>query len=104
MTHLTSEQLSARFSGELSPSEMVGVERHLQECLACQADFEGLSRTIKAVQALPRVSAPPDLARNIRLRIHGTGSKTPLPLWENSLHSPPPRWGRVGVGVTPHQA
>lgn len=76
--------------GELSPVAASDVKRHLEACEACATEYRTLSRTSNALRHLPRLEAPPSLARAIRRRIdeevHGM-----LPILRGELLSSLPR-------------
>jgi hypothetical protein len=57
--------LSAFLDGEADASERRLVEEHLSACAACRAELEGLRRTVAGVKGLPKLAAPPELARRI---------------------------------------
>ncbi len=73
MAHLNREQLgellSAYLDGELVASEKALVERTLQRDPEARQTFEELRRTVRAVQSLPRHSAPSSVAEAVRVQL-----------------------------------
>jgi hypothetical protein len=66
-------RLSDYLDGALPPAEAKALEGHLAGCAACQHDLALLRRSIGFVRALPRVTAPPDFASQVRRRAHKAG-------------------------------
>ena len=52
------ERMSAWLDGELAPREAEDMRRHLASCASCNAEFEQLQQTVRAVKDLPVVPAP----------------------------------------------
>lgn len=64
----------------LSPNELQAVEAHLEECLRCAQKFRFESSLVEGIRArLRRLSIPPSLSRNIRLRLRADLPKEPFP-------------------------
>lgn len=64
-----SERLSAYLDGETTAVESREVGRHLTACAVCRAELAALQRLHEALAGLA-VAAPPDLARQVRRRLH----------------------------------
>jgi anti-sigma factor RsiW len=62
--------LSAHLDGELTPDEAATVEAHLAACDECRSDLAGLRAARSALRASPRLTAPPDFARELVLARH----------------------------------
>ena len=52
MNHLTEEQLVLYHFGDADGAEAGSIEEHLHGCASCQADLDGIRRTLLAVDAL----------------------------------------------------
>jgi hypothetical protein len=52
MNHLTEEQLVVYHFGDADGAEAGSIEEHLHGCASCQADLDGIRRTLLAVDAL----------------------------------------------------
>ena len=52
MNHLTEEQLVLYHFGDADRAEAGSIEEHLHGCAACQADLDGIRRTLLAVDSL----------------------------------------------------
>jgi hypothetical protein len=66
----TQEFLSEYIEGRLDRPMRVAVEAHLQECHACSSDVAALKSVWTALDAVPTVEPPPDLARRITAAVH----------------------------------
>jgi hypothetical protein len=53
MNHLSEEQLVLYHYGDADRGEAGPIEEHLHSCASCQADLDGIRRTLSAVDALP---------------------------------------------------
>jgi hypothetical protein len=62
------ELISAYLDGELTPDERAEAERLLESSSQLRADLEDFSRLSDLIRALPRESAPPELAAAIRAK------------------------------------
>lgn len=62
------ELISAYLDGELTPDERAEAERLLEASSQLRADLEDFSRLSDLIRALPRESAPPELAAAIRAK------------------------------------
>jgi anti-sigma factor (TIGR02949 family) len=60
------EEFSALLDGELEIENQDGLERHLAECSECLRELDSLKKVSDAYETLPNVSAPDDLADEIR--------------------------------------
>ena len=73
--HITAEQLSAFFDGELTPGDAAIVERHVAECTECLEELSAMERTRRAMHMLPT----PPASENLWDRIEGAlPKKAPL--------------------------
>ena len=61
--------LSAAAGGDLSADDRMSVERHLQECPECNAEYSELKAVLAALKAAPELEPPPWLAARIMARI-----------------------------------
>ena len=64
--HQTRELFEEHRRRELEPERAAAVEAHLQECPACRAAWAREEAVAALVRALPRLPAPPALARQVR--------------------------------------
>jgi hypothetical protein len=63
------EELSALLDGVLPEERAVELRRHLESDAALRKEYEELRRTIAAVRALPRPSAPPELRARLEQKL-----------------------------------
>ncbi|MBI2921142.1 MAG: zf-HC2 domain-containing protein [Planctomycetes bacterium] len=70
----TRESFSDLVDRTLPDADRAGVERHVEQCAACRAELDEFRRTIAAVAALPRRSAPRNFAAGVMARIRAEGA------------------------------
>ena len=64
------QRLDDYIDRELSPGEVLMVERHLEECLLCAAQYRFEIRLIRDIRSrLRRIALPGDLMTRIKLRL-----------------------------------
>lgn len=61
--------LSAYLDGELSPGELLRVERHLSRCPMCADEVDSLRQTIALVASLDEVEVPPSFHTRLHERL-----------------------------------
>ena len=61
--------LSAYLDGAITGKQMYSLDRHLQDCTPCRADYESLRRTQLLLAGMGRARAPEDLSLKLRLAI-----------------------------------
>lgn len=55
--------------GTLSPDQRLSLESHLDGCEACRQDDMSLREAVRKLEALPRVTAPPELMLRLGPRL-----------------------------------
>jgi hypothetical protein len=73
--------LSDLLDGSLPDDVRTGVNGHLQECLPCRAEREGLEDTLHALRTLPAGKAPAELLERVRRGIAREQARG-APLWK----------------------
>ena len=64
------KRLGAYWDGELSDTEMMSVERHLEKCESCRAFLSDLEKLEQLLLALEAPSAPDNLISRIEAEVH----------------------------------
>lgn len=70
----TRESFSDLIDRTLSEADRAEVERHVAQCAPCRAELDDFRRTIAAVAALPRRSAPRNFAAGVMAKIKAEGA------------------------------
>lgn len=88
--HLSHDELVLYFYGEAD----AGTSRHVAECAQCRAQFEELSRLLKAVPAAVTPERPDDYGTQVwnRIRAHLPEAPVRRPWWQL-----PQRWGAIAA-------
>jgi len=73
-------KLSAYIDGEVSGTERLAIESHLQQCSTCSEALEELQRTILQVKSLEEQDPPEWLTRRIMTRVREEAEE-PEPFW-----------------------
>jgi putative zinc finger protein len=68
--------LSPYFDGAVTGAEMQSIERHLQHCPACLAEYNSLRLTQQMLNSVRRVQPPADLGLKLRLAISHEAAAT----------------------------
>jgi anti-sigma factor (TIGR02949 family) len=63
------DRLSEYLDEEMASAERSELVSHIERCRSCASELETIRRTVELVSSLPRLSAPPELAREVRTRI-----------------------------------
>ena len=72
------ERLSDYLDGTLGEEALREVEAHLSSCARCLENSKELSTTIKAVESLPEVDAPPGFSERVMVRVREEAARKPL--------------------------
>lgn len=93
MNHLSHDELILHFYGE----PVAGAARHMAGCAQCRAQFEELSRLLKAVSAPAVPERPGDYGTVVwnRIRAHLPEASARRPWWQL-----PQRWGAIAAVAT----
>lgn len=73
--------LSAYLDGAITGRQMHSLGRHLQECNACDGEYNSLRRAQSLVSNLGRAKAPEDLSLRLRLAISHEAARRRQPWW-----------------------
>jgi hypothetical protein len=77
--------LSPYLDGAVTGTEMQGVQRHLDECVACMREYRALRQTQQVLMSVGRVQEPADLGLKLRLAISREAAETRKPRFEGLL-------------------
>jgi hypothetical protein len=75
--------LSAYLDGAITGRQMYSLDQHLQNCSACNQEYESLRRTQALLSNVGRAKAPEDLSLNLRLALSHEAARRRQPLWGN---------------------
>jgi len=79
--------LSAYLDGAITGRQMYSLDQHLQNCSACDQQYESLRRTQALLSKVGRPKAPEDLSLKLRLALSHEAARRREPLWGNlGLH------------------
>lgn len=79
------EILSPYLDGFLEPEEQRKVERHLESCPACQAQYADLRHTVELLRELPEVTPPAGFRKQLREQLEAL--EQPVPVATGSARS-----------------
>ena len=68
MSHLRPDEIDLLLEGAVEPGDAAGMEGHLAICRACDAVRKEREAFLEAVNGLPDIEVPPDLAAKIMAR------------------------------------
>lgn len=71
--------LSSYLDGDLPDGEQEGTAEHIRQCSRCAEEEKALRETLTLLRSLPAEAAPPQLLKEVQLRI---GEKAKAPLWK----------------------
>jgi anti-sigma factor (TIGR02949 family) len=74
--------LSPYLDGEVTGTEMQGLQRHLDQCPECMREYKLLRQTEQLVMSMGRVQEPADLGLKLRLAISREAAETRRPRFE----------------------
>jgi anti-sigma factor RsiW len=101
--HLNPEELNALIDGELSPSELQGVQHHLSTCHACTLRvLSGTQLKTATARAGQRFVPPPEALARLTAQLHSqqTRSKQPQPkTFANIYHFRPAAWTALAAAI-----
>ncbi len=66
------------FSAMIDGSDDVFSRKHFSDCRECHSEYEKFTKTIKMVQAMPEIKAPPFFAAKLMQRIQEKPDRSPL--------------------------
>jgi putative zinc finger protein len=75
--------LSAYLDGAITGRQMYSLDQHLQNCSACNQQYESLVRTQALLSKVGRAKAPEDLSLKLRLALSHEAARRRQPLWGN---------------------
>jgi hypothetical protein len=75
--------LSAYLDGAITGRQMYSLDQHLQNCSACEQQYESLVRTQALLSDVGRAKAPEDLSLKLRLALSHEAARQRQPLWGN---------------------
>jgi hypothetical protein len=75
--------LSAYLDGAITGRQMYSLDQHLQNCSACDQQYESLVRTQELLSKVGRAKAPEDLSLKLRLALSHEAARRRQPLWGN---------------------
>jgi anti-sigma factor RsiW len=68
--HVQAEELfSSYWDEELDPETQRALEEHLETCVVCRREYQAFETTLRSVEGLHRMSAPPHLTEGVKDRI-----------------------------------
>lgn len=76
---------SPYLDGRVSGAEMLALQRHLQECVACNQHYESLRQTQQLLMSVGRPKAPEDLALKLRVAISHQVAEATRPPFQGLL-------------------
>jgi len=76
---------SPYLDGAVTGTQMHGLDRHLQECAACQGEYAELRRMQQLLNSVGRRKAPADLGLKLRLAISREAAQARRPPFEGVL-------------------
>jgi hypothetical protein len=76
---------SPYLDGRVSGAEMLALQRHLQECAACNQHYESLRQTQQLLMSVGRPKAPEDLALKLRVAISHQVAEATRPPFQGLL-------------------
>ena len=86
--------LSPYLDGAVTGTEMLALQRHMDECLACLREYRALRQTQQLVMSVGRIQEPADLGLKLRLAISREAAEARRPRFEslrlrieNALHA-----------------
>ena len=83
MDCLNIEQIYLFLEQEMSPDEMLRIQKHLDSCPRCVNAVEDRRALILAANSLPQIEVPPDFRQQVMAAIFP--DKVPLSVWVKSI-------------------
>jgi FecR protein/Putative zinc-finger len=76
-----SHELAAFADGQLAPGSAIRVERHIEQCALCQAEYEQVQRGMAMVAQLTSVTAPEHIWASIEAKLEAGSREKPSRTW-----------------------
>jgi len=73
----TKSMLSAYLDGAITGKQMYSLDQHLQGCVSCEREYQGLRHTQSLLAAVRRRRTPEDLSLKVRLAISREAARQP---------------------------
>lgn len=83
MDCLNIEQIYLFLEQEMSPDEMLRIQKHLDSCPRCVNAVEDRRALVLAANSLPQIEVPPDFGQQVMAAIFP--DKVPLSVWVKSI-------------------
>ena len=99
MNHLTEEQLVLYHYGDAGVDESGSIEVHLHSCASCQADLDGIRRTLSAVDSLPEPARTDAYGAEVWARIQPSLGEGGATWWDRFRSALVPRRLVLAGGV-----